>query len=205
MVDSRWLYRRVGAVIGNTLEQQIIGLYDRDINAAFSINQIAKLLKKKYPYINKKVNLLLKNNILVKVIIGHTHLCSLNLYNEQTTILLIINEIKKKEKLLKTYDWNNRYENIKSSIENTSIRTVLCSNNAVIFVVGDLKDDHSIRKKLKLKNRVVFYTNDQFKQLLLSDKSILENHIILYAYERYYQTIKEIRGELRLRYSPLMP
>ena len=192
-------------MIGNTLEQQIIGLYDRDINAAYSINQIAKKLKKKYPYINKKVNMLLQEKILVKVVIGHSHLCSLNLENEQTTVLLTINEIKKKEKLLKKDDWKKKSEKICSCIKNTSIRTVLCSNNNIYFVVGDLKDERAIRKKLRLKNKMKFLTNDQFKKLLLTEKTILEDHTILYAYEGYYQTIREIRGELRLRYSPLIP
>ncbi|MFH1506364.1 MAG: hypothetical protein ABIE94_05260 [archaeon] len=191
-------------MIGNTLEQQIIGLYDRDINTAYSINQIAKLLKKRYPYINKKVNQLLKAKILVKATIGHAHLCSLNLENEQTTILLTINEIKKKEIFLKKDDWKNKAEKICSCIENTSIKTVLCSNNTVFFVVGNLKDERIIRKKLRL-NKMNFLTNEQFKKILLSDKSILEDHTILYAYEEYYRAIREIRGELRLRYSPLIP
>ena len=197
--------RGASAVIGNTLEQQIIGLYDRDINAAFSINQIAKKLKKKYPYINKKVNQLIKENILVKTVIGHTHLCSLNLQNERKTVLLTINEIAKKESLLNKDDWKNKCRKISRCIKDTSVKTVLCSDNKLFFVMRELKDQEMIKKELKLKNKMRFLTPEQFKKLLLKDKTIIEDHTILHAYEGYYQTIKEIRGELQLRYSPLIP
>src|SRR3989344_9038277 len=84
-------------MIGNDLELSIIGLYADDLTAGFTILQISKLLKKAYPYINKKANEFIEEEIFLKTKVGNSYLCHLNLESPQTIILLTLNELKKLE------------------------------------------------------------------------------------------------------------
>ena len=81
--------------------QEIIGIFNRDISASLSINQMAKILKKAYPNVNNTANNLIDENILNKNQEGHSYQCSINLENEKALLLLSLNEIMKKEKYLK--------------------------------------------------------------------------------------------------------
>ena len=87
-------------MIGNRLEKEILGIFDRDIYSLLSINQISKKLHKAYPYINAKVNELIKEGVLNKSQIGRSYLCSLNLNSEKTIALLSLMGTEKKEKIL---------------------------------------------------------------------------------------------------------
>lgn len=84
-------------MIGNQLELSIIGLYSDDLTSGFTILQISKLLKKAYPYINRKVNEFIFEGILIRTIVGKSYLCHLNIENSQTTILLTLIQLKKLE------------------------------------------------------------------------------------------------------------
>ncbi|TAL51759.1 MAG: hypothetical protein EPN86_06035, partial [Nanoarchaeota archaeon] len=84
-------------MIGNQLELSIIGLYSDDLTSGFTILQISKLLKKAYPYINRKVNEFISEGILKKTVVGKSYLCHLNIENNQTTILLTLIQLKKLE------------------------------------------------------------------------------------------------------------
>ncbi len=95
------MYTRSGeTLIGNELELKIIGLYESDLSAGFTILQISKLLGKAYPYINKKVNEFISEEIFRKTVVGKSYLCRLNLGSNQTKILLSLIEIKKLESRL---------------------------------------------------------------------------------------------------------
>jgi len=197
-------------VIGNELEQEIISLYSKDISSLYSINQIAHKLGKKYPYINKKVTLLIKHNIFKKTIIGRSYLCSLNLENDETIYLLILNEIRKKKTEL---ELNPQLPNILEYINKArrilNLQVVLNSKERILFVLeskGDQEQfEKAIVKDVMRGYKTEIYIKEDFLKELLKNKELQEKHIILYGYERYYDYIREIEDELKLRYSKLVP
>lgn len=197
-------------MIGNPLEQEIIELYSGNISSIYSINQIAGKLGKKYPYINKKVNLLIKGRIFKKIVIGRSYLCSLNLKNDETIYLLILNEIRKKKaeleahpKLQGTLDYLDK---VKKAIP---IQLVIKSKESLFFVFEGLDDKERFEKgtfkQLFSHQRIEALTKDSFLAMLVDDKDIQEHHIILHGFEKYYAYLKEVETELNLKYSKLMP
>ena len=197
-------------MIGNELEQEIISLYSKDISSLYSINQIAHRLGKKYPYINKKVTILIKNKIFKKTIIGRSYICSLNLNNDETIYLLILNEIKKKKAeieldphLTKILDYINKAKKI------INLPLVLKSKNKILFVLNKAEDKEQFEKaivKAVMQNyKTEIQTREEFLKELLKNKDLQENHVILHGYEKYYEHIKEIEDELKLKYSKLIP
>lgn len=197
-------------MIGNPLEQDIIELYSDNISSIYSINQIAGKLGKKYPYINKKVSLLIKNRIFKKIVVGRSYLCSLNLKNDETIYLLILNEIKKKKaeleahpKLQGTMDYLDK---VKKAIP---IQLVIKSKDSLFFVFEGSEDKERFEKgtfkQLFSHHRVEALTKESFLAVLVEDKDIQEDHIILHGFEKYYAYLREIENELNLKYSKLLP
>jgi predicted nucleotidyltransferase len=66
-----------------------------------TINQIAIRLNESYSFVNRTVNKMLADNLLLKEKIGHSFLCSLNIKNDKTKILMSLNEVNKKQEFLK--------------------------------------------------------------------------------------------------------
>lgn len=197
-------------MIGNELEQEIISLYSKDISSLYSINQIAHKLGKKYPYINKKVTLLIKNNIFRKTIIGRSYLCSLNLKNDETLYLLILNEIHKKSSELKQ---NPRLQEVIDYVDKAkkiiNLQLVLKSRDRILFVLDKPEEKEQFEKailKQAMKDyKTEIHTKESFLKEMLKTKELHEKHTILQGYEKYYEYIREIEDELKLRYSKLIP
>jgi hypothetical protein len=197
-------------VIGNELEQEIISLYSKDISSLYSINQIAGKLGKKYPYINKKVTRLIKSQIFKKTIIGRSYLCSLNLGNDETIYLLILNEIHRKANELKQNPGlQQTMEYVEKARKLINLQLVIKSNDKVLFVLDKPDDKEQFEKaivKQAMKDyKAEIHTKESFLKKLLSDKELHAKHTILHGYERYYEYIREIEDELKLRYSKLIP
>ncbi len=197
-------------MIGNKLEQEIISLYSKDISSLYSINQIAHKLGKKYPYINKKVTLLIKNNIFRKTIIGRSYLCSLNLKNDETIYLLILNEIHKKASELKQ---NPELQQVIDYIDKAkriiNLQLVLKSRDRILFVLDKPEEkeqfEKAILKQVIKDYKTEIHTKESFLKEMLKTKELHEKHTILQGYEKYYEYIREIEDELKLRYSKLIP
>lgn len=197
-------------MIGNELEQEIISLYSKDISSLYSINQIAHKLGKKYPYINKKITILIKNNIFRKTIIGRSYLCSLNLKNDETIYLLILNEIHKKSRELRQ---NPKLQEVLDYLEKAkkiiSLQIVIKSSNRILFVLEKQEDKEQFEKAIIKQPmgecKTEIHTKESFLKELLKTKELHEKHVILHGYEKYYEYIKEIEDELKLRYSKLIP
>jgi len=197
-------------VIGNELEQEIISLYSKDISSLYSINQIAHRLGKKYPYINKKVTILIKNKIFKKTIIGRSYLCSLNLKNDETIYLLILNEIRKKKAELE-FDTNLPavLEYINKAKKIINLQLVIKSKERILFVLPTTEDkeqfEKAIVKQVMQNYKTQIQTQEEFLKELLKNKELQEKHVILHGYEKYYEYIREIEDELKLKYSKLIP
>ncbi|MBU1199569.1 MAG: hypothetical protein KKF46_07255 [Nanoarchaeota archaeon] len=197
-------------MIGNELEQEIISLYSKDISSLYSINQIAHRLGKKYPYINKKVSFLIKQKIFKKTIIGRSYLCSLNLNNDETIYLLILNEIRKKKaelelnpQLQEVIDYTDKARKI------INLQLVIKSKDTIMFVLPTADDKEQFEKAIVKQVMKDFKTSilskEEFLKQLLDQKELQERHVILHGYEKYYECIREIEDELKLRYSKLIP
>ncbi|MEM2138667.1 MAG: hypothetical protein QXM96_00775 [Candidatus Woesearchaeota archaeon] len=183
-------------MIGNKLEKEIISIFNRDISSFLSINQIAKELNKAYPNINNKVNSLIKEGILTKIVAGKSYLCTINLENEKAIALLTLNESEKKQKykgkienlLLEIKDIKNRF----------NILTIILHNNSLIVVLDYLNDQEAIKnlyKEIKRFN-LIFFDKTSFQQYLLKNKSVLSEFVILYSYEKYYELLSQIKNNL---------
>jgi hypothetical protein len=197
-------------VIGNELEQDIISLYSKDLSSLYSINQIASKLGKKYPYINKKVTRLIKSQIFKKTIIGRSYLCSLNLKNDETIYLLILNEIHKKTSELKQNpDLQGVMDYVDKARKLINLQLVLKSKDRIIFVLDKPEDKEQFEKavvKQAMKDyKTEIHDKESFLKELLKTKELHEKHTILHGYERYYDYVREIEDELKLRFSKLIP
>jgi hypothetical protein len=84
-------------MIGNRLEQDIIKVFQDNITETYSINALSKILRKAYPYINKKTNFFIKEEVLRKINLGNSYQCFLNLRSEKTKIFMMMNELNKRD------------------------------------------------------------------------------------------------------------
>ncbi len=179
----------------NKLEQEIIGLYTENLVNLFSINEISKKLNKKYPYINKKVTQLINRGILKKIVVGRSYLCSLNLENEKTILLLTLCQINKKQSnsnTLKEYI-------IKNNLEST-IHSVVSYNNNLVVIVNSLRERKTILKEFP---KAIIIHKTEFMDMLLETPELFRDHLVLYGYERFFELILVIKEELKTKYSPI--
>jgi len=80
---------------------KILDEYANDTRAAYSINQLALSTGKAYPNVHATVAGLLKENILTKEVIGHSHHCRLNLENDTTLLYLSLLQTHRKTEWLR--------------------------------------------------------------------------------------------------------
>jgi hypothetical protein len=198
-------------LIGNALEQEIIDLYSDNPSSLFSINQIATKLGKKYPYINKKVTILVKNNIFKKTIVGRSHLCSLNLQNDETIYLLILNEIKRKKQTFEAASQKaTKILSYSSKIAKASGANLVLKIKDEIFFVVDKKEEvlpleKSIIPQMLQDLSPVVIDRAEFLSRLKKDPKLQEDKIIMLGFEKYYDYIREIEDELKIKYSRIIP
>ncbi|MBN1793026.1 hypothetical protein JW826_05070 [Candidatus Woesearchaeota archaeon] len=197
-------------MVGNALEQEIIELYSDNPSSVYSINQIASKLGKKYPYINKKVTILIKNKIFKKIVVGRSHLCSLNLKNDETIYLLILNEIRKKKKEMeRSQRLEQASKYLAKAARAANIPLILKQKNSILFVLDTKEAKNEFEKSMVKQalhgHEASLMTKEEFLQALKEDKTLHEDHTILHGFEKYYEYIREIEDELKIRYSKLTP
>jgi len=152
------------------------------------------------------VNELLKDGIFKKIIIGRSYLCSINLRNDKAVYLLILNEIKKKEKFLKK---NKKFSEIIPILEKIKsgfkVYTTLALNDSLIFVLDYINDKDAIINKYPAIKKLnpVFYDRDSFCDTLIKDDTLVEDKVILYAYETYFELVESVEDKLRLKRNKL--
>ena len=83
------------------LELKIIDLMSKNLEKKFTINEIAKTLNETYSFVNRIVNRLIKDKVIIKEKVGKAYLCSLNLKNDKTIALLHLDEVNQKEQFYK--------------------------------------------------------------------------------------------------------
>lgn len=183
-------------VIVSKVEQDVIGLFNRDITQLLSINQIAKLLGKAYPHINSKVNNLIKLKVLNKMETGRSYLCSLNLKNSLTIAMLGLDEAEKKQKLEKKFP--KIADDLETVQRKFNIRTIAYSKNKLIFVLDHIYDKEAIQKIAKSFKTVEqeYYTKDDFSEYVKYNDRLLKNKTVVYSCEGFYTIVDEILPDL---------
>ena len=183
-------------MVENRLEQQIIQLYDTNLVNLFSINQISKQLKKKYPYINKKVSELISKDIIKKIVVGRSYLCSLNLENPKTVVLLALNEMGKKKP-------TNAAEIISYAEKNKLtliVLTIIESNKKLLFVVDNISDRRPIQRQFPDAEVI---DKQGLLDMLSDNNELFRSHTIIYGYENFFSLMKIELNELKRQHSPL--
>ena len=177
---------------------EIIELFSKSPIAYYSINQIAKLLDKKYPYVNKRASSLIEQGILKKNVIGASHLCSLNLKNDKSKVLLSLVEIEKRDRFLKkNTELGKVLELLEQERRKRTIHCAFLHNKSIFFVLEDPQFSIEIQG---------FQTSvlgkQEFLEFLKKEENI-NSILILYGFEKYFDFVKEVERELRLASMPI--
>ena len=181
-------------MIFGDVDIEIVEAFSKNLVAFYSINQIAKLLKKTYPYVNKRVSYLIEQGILKKSVLGSSHLCSLNLANDKCIVLLSLVEIKKRDRFLKRNSkLRGALELLKKETSKRTFHCILLNKGKIIFVLEDPLYSIVIQG---FQSTVV--GKKEFLDLLLNS-DVLQDHVIVHGFEKYFEFVKEIEKELRLK------
>lgn len=194
-------------MIGNKLEQSIISVFQYNPSKTFSINTISKELKKAYPYINKKINYLIEEDILNKVTIGKSYQCFLNVDNEKARLLMAINEINTKDTFLeKNKELHALNQELTKIITKFSICAIILYEEKLLLITectkrdikSDIKKFDEIRNSsfILKKYAIDFFTKESFLDYYYKNVKLQKDHIILFGINDYLQMIKEIKDKL---------
>jgi DNA-binding Lrp family transcriptional regulator len=189
-------------LVGSKLEREIIGIFNRDICAFLSINQISKKLNKAYPHINAKVNELLEEGILTKYEIGRSYQCSINLNNEKAVALLTLNESEKKEQAISKIKNNKALSDELLSIRKQfKVFTIILNKDELIFVLDYLYDREAIKNMSHQLSQfdLIFLGREDFKKYALENIRHQNDWVILYSCEKYFELLSEIKESLIIR------
>ena len=163
----------------------VIGLYKKNPMDALSINEIAKRLGKKYPYVHKRTNELVKEKVLSMVTVGRSNLCTLNIENAYARYILGFFELCNPGNL---------------DVPQCKAALLCGKHKKVLYIVGLEKGEHMVRG---VETKAV--DEKAFKALLLNDtEGIYSSHRILYGIEYYTHVLLECKEELRRVYNPLL-
>lgn len=202
------------------IQLKIVGLFSKQLAQELTINQIKNKLKRSYHYIYDNTQELIKQKIINKKIQGHSTVCSLNLKNEKTKALLILNSINEKEDFLKKTKIRSLFkeliETLTNKIEISSLvlfgsyakGTETKSSDIDLLIIAEKKDKNNLLQReiqaLETKygkeiNQVII-NKKIFKDMLLSKtelnvgKEALANHIILYGAETFWKFVLEVKN-----------
>jgi hypothetical protein len=175
-------------LIGNELEQDIIGLFAKNLKAGYTILQIAKLLGKAYPYINRKVNEFITQGILTKTVVGKSHLCHIDLESSQAKVLLTIHALRALEAHLASEPHLEAILSELKTLRQTS--RILCAERVgdEIRIVGDPSQKSAMlaRAPLLASMPILVLTQDEYS-------SMREHGQPLFGFELHFTLIGEGR------------
>jgi DNA-binding Lrp family transcriptional regulator len=187
------------------VDREILELFSENVAAFYSINQIAKRLGKKYPYIKKRVSALLDSGVLKKSILGSSYLCSLNLASDSAVAMLSMIEIGRRDDAAeKSEPLKRLIAQIKAEKAGGGVRCVLISKNRLISVsqavsrnAGQIEGQDQ-QQPFRLKGLTSVRVSEKEFLRLLCAEGIVRDHLILYGFERYFEMVGEVEKELRL-------
>ena len=191
------------------LELKIVDLLARNTGKKFTINEIAKALKKYYSFVHKIVNKLIKDGVINKENAGRSYLCSLNIENEKTITLIQLSEIEKKDEFLKEKrELKIILEDfVKSAKMNISVISIVLfgsyakgtetkESDVDILLISKSKDgiDKTVKEiyaKYEKEINTIIMDPDDFKKQ--KDKAVIKeiisNHYMLYGVEEFINLV----------------
>lgn len=198
----------------DALTLQILGLFENTPARALTIHNVSKLLKRTYPFVYKKVNTLIKENILNRKIVGRTHEVWPNLKNEQTILYFALNSQSRKTSFLKRNLIQDALQELTSKIRSHgSIKSIILfgshtkgketkKSDVDILVITSAKSSDIDQFVLSAANTVsmtfgcqintVIVDDGMFQEMLINPeelnvgKEVLKAHVILYGFEHFW-------------------
>jgi hypothetical protein len=186
-------------MIGNKLEQSIIELFQSNISSTFSINQVSKILKKPYPLINKKINFFLQEGILKKMDIGRSYQCFLNMQSDKAKILMMINEINKKEAYIqKAKDFEAIMDEVLQLAKKFHIETIILYKKTIIFVMPNTEKKGEVLEQSMLTRdyNLLFLNRKAFQERFAIDEDFRRYHLVLYNTDIFLNMITDVAEKL---------
>jgi predicted nucleotidyltransferase len=184
------------------LQLKITGLLSKQPN--LTINQIAKGLDESYSFVNRTVNRMINENLILKEKIGHSLLCKLNLGNDKTKALMLLNEVNKKQELLEK---NRELKLIADELKGIKADSVAIfgsyaknlqtkESDIDVLVVSEKQDLTTLTRNIHAKY------GKEISPLILTKKElehqkdkpiireIIKNHVILAGFENFINVLK---------------
>ncbi len=211
-------------IVSGDVEREIVGLYDGNVLAEYSINEIArKLGRKGYSFIYNKVMSMIKAGILKKRTVGPSTLCSLNLGEYGTVLLLCQLEAEKAKKM---YSGNKALKGlldklVEESKESNTIHCVVVfgsyakgtakdkSDVDLLVVVEDRKKEtvsrvantlsmaHAVELNAIVLDKKIFQNMLTAKDVNVG-KEALRYHVVVYGGDRFFEYVREVENELKI-------
>ncbi len=205
----------------NDIKLKIVALFSKELNMELTIHQIKNKLKRSYHLTYDNTTELINQNIVNKKIRGHSTVCSLNLKNEKTKALLILNSIDEKEQFLNKKAIKSLFEKLVDNITNKiEILSIILfgsyakgvetkSSDIDLLIISDKKDKNNlIQREISALETMYGYkinqivvTTKMFKDMVTSKaelnvgKEALNNHILLYGAETFWKMVLEAKNE----------
>ena len=187
------------------LQLKIIELFGKE--KELTINQIAKKLKESYSFVNRTVNYMMSENVLLKESVGHSFLCRLNLANDTAKALFILNETnKKKEFFEKNKDIKLISDEILKNVPEAFIVALFGSyakntqtkeSDIDVFILTDKKIDPTelVRSISSIYNKEISpiimnrnaLKNQKNKTVI---REIIKNHVIIAGFEEFIKLMQ---------------
>lgn len=208
----------------NDIKLRIIALFSKDLNRELTINQIKNKLKRSYHLIYDNTTELIKQKILNKKTRGHSTVCSLNLKNEKTKAMLILNAINEKEKFLnKKIALKPLFEELVNNITNKiEVLSIILfgsyakgretkSSDIDLLIICDKKDKNNIIQR-EIGALETMYDHEinqivvnkkMFKNMIINraelnvGKEALNNHTILYGAELFWKIVLDAKNDYK--------
>jgi len=206
------------------VERKIVRLYGENILAEYSINEIAKKLGQKgYSFIYGKAMSMVKAGVLKKRVVGTSALCSLNLAEYGTVLLLCQIEAEKAKEM---YSKGKALKGILNKFieESKQVNTVHCvvvfgsyakgtakekSDVDLLVVVEDRKKEtvsriaNTLSMAYAVELNPVVLDRKLFQGMLTSKdvnvgREALRYHVVIYGCERFFEYVREVENELKI-------
>jgi hypothetical protein len=159
----------------------VVRLFCRDLSRQITIRQISKLIKKSYGYTNSLVWKLIESNVLNKVEIGNSLVCSLNLSNEKARTLLVIGSL---------LDMNSKgKEEIVNSLKQNDALFAFYFSKKLVVVCSDDSRKNDLRKEL---GKAEVLSKAEF--IVFLKQKNLDNSLI-YGAEKYWEIVGDNYGK----------
>ena len=189
------------------LQLKTIELLTNNPEKRFTMNQIAKQLNESYSFVNRTLTKMIRDGLILKEKVGHSFLCGLNMKNDRSKALIIMNEVDKKQKFLnKNKELKLITGDILSKIEADSIaifgsyakNTQTKDSDIDIFILTEKRLDitgivRNIHAKYGREISPIVMTKKQLgkqkgKAII---KEIIKYHIILAGFENFVNLLLE--------------